>query len=571
MKKFLLGVLVGFLFTGLALVIFFFVVVRLRTRPPDIPRDALLVLAPQGEIPESPPAEIPLPFFERRSPLTVRETWEVLRKAAADRRIRGLLFMPAGLEIGWAKAQEIRRGLETFRKSGKPVYAFLRGPRTREYYIATAADRIYMSAEDYLDVKGLRAELTYVKQTLDKLGVQVQIVHAGKYKDAGDTFTRTSMTPETREMMDSILDSLYSHFVETLARARRKSAGEMRAIIDRGPFLADAALSDGLIDGLRYEDQVVEELKQRLKLQEVRRVSHRTYARISPESAGLKLGSRVALVVADGAIVRQDPGVIIGEQFVSPPEFNRILRRVREQNDIKAVIVRIDSPGGDAFASDEIWREMSLLSKKKPVVISMSDTAASGGYYMAMTGDPILAYPGTFTGSIGVFFGKANLRGLYEKIGVRKELLTRGRFADIDSDYTPLTPEAVAKLKQSIDQFYASFISRVAEARKRPQQQIDAVAQGRVWLGSQAAGNGLVDSLGGLDEAIARIKQKAGIPQGEAVRLIPYPRRRSIIEQLLSTGETTAAAPQLRGLVTRLAVMAGGGMQRLMPYTIEVR
>ncbi|HVX65238.1 MAG TPA: S49 family peptidase, partial [Bryobacteraceae bacterium] len=417
MKKFLLGVLIGFLFAGLGVVIVLFAAVRFGSRPPSIPGEAVLVYRLEGSVPESPQVEIPLPFFESRTAPTVRDHWETLRKAAGDARIRAVLFMPQGVDAGWGKLEEIRADLEAFRKSGKPVYAYLRAPRAREYYLASAADRIYMAPEDFLDLKGLRAELTYVKGTLDKLGVNIEIEHAGKYKDAGDMFTRKTPTPETLEVMNSVLDDLYGQLTGRLAAARRKTPEQMRAIIDQGPFVAKDALSAGLVDALEYQDQVYGDLRQRLKVKEVHRVALRDYLKVSPESLGVGTGRKIALVAAEGDIIRGDSDSPFGgEGFISSEGMTRLLRQVRNDASIRGVIVRIDSPGGDGFASDEIWREMGLLSKKKPVVISMSDLAASGGYYMAMTGDPVLAYPGTFTGSIGVFYGKADLHGLYDKI-----------------------------------------------------------------------------------------------------------------------------------------------------------
>ncbi len=573
MKKLLLGVLIGFLLAGLALVIFVLAAVRLGSRPPQIPSAGILVLTLEGEIPERPGLEIPLPFFENLSAPTVRDHWEALRKAAADSRIRAIVFMPQGLRTGWGKLEEIRDDLVAFRKSGKPVYAYLRDPGTREYYLATGCDRVYMTPEDELDLKGLRIELTYLKKTLDKIGIQVEVEHAGKYKDAPDMFTRTSMSPETREVMNSILDDAYDQLVGTLAASRRKTPGQMRATIDAGPFTAQQALAAGLIDGLLYQDQVFGELQRRLKLAGIHRVPVRNYMRVPPQSVGLETGRRIALVVAEGDIVRGEPGdTVSNEGFISAAEMSTLLRRVRDDGSIKGVIVRIDSPGGDSFASDEIWREMDLLSKKKPLVISMSDLAASGGYYMAMTGDPILAYPATITGSIGVFFGKVDLRGLYDKLGVQKDLLSRGRFADIDSDYTPLTDAARKKLRASIDAFYTSFVQRVAQARRRSYAQIEPVAEGRVWLGDQAKANGLVDELGGLDHAIEAVKQRAGIPRSEQVQLVSYPPRRSLFEQLFSRPDVTADLPLadfLRHLHARAWMR--GGIMRLMPYTIELK
>ena len=235
--------------------------------------------------------------------------------------------------------------------------------------------------------------------------------------------------------------------------------------------------------------------------------------------------------------------------------------------------MRIDSPGGDAVASDEIWREMNLLSKKKPVVISMSDTAASGGYYMAMTGDPIVAYPGTLTGSIGVVFGKPNLHGLYDKLGITKDMIVRGRFEDIDSDYSDLSPAELAKLKQGIDANYRDFVAKVAEARHRPFDQIEPLAQGRVWLGDQAKGNGLVDELGGIDRALDLVKQKAKIPASENVAIVMYPPRRSILDVLFGHAQESIVESRFRHLLKDWPpeLFTAGGLLRIMPYRLSAQ
>ncbi|MGH9593911.1 MAG: signal peptide peptidase SppA, partial [Bryobacteraceae bacterium] len=247
---------------------------------------------------------------------------------------------------------------------------------------------------------------------------------------------------------------------------------------------------------------------------------------------------------------------------------------------IKGVILRIDSPGGDGIASDDILHEMKVLSAKKPVLISMSDLAASGGYFIAMTGDPVLAYPNTLTGSIGVFFGKINLRGLYDKIGMKKELLLRGRFAGIDSEYAPLTQEQRDKLQREIQVFYKGFVERVADARKQPYEKVEPLAQGRVWLGAQAKQNGLIDEIGGLDRAVELIKQRANITASEQVTLVPYPPRRTLLDLLLNRSDDTAETQinsEIDAMVRKVAgrlplrALAQGGVLRLMPYTLEVK
>ena len=422
-------------------------------------------------------------------------------------------------------------------------------------------------------LKGLRAESYYFKKTLDKLGVQVEIEHAGKYKDFGDMFTRSDMSPETREVMNSMVDGIYGNLVDRTATARRKSPADVRAIIDRGPFTASRALAAGLVDELRFEDQAWGELQSRLRSGPPKKVSIADYIRSAQSQNSGR--SRVALLAATGDIVRGSPSSDgAGESELTSHGFDKLLNRVANDDGIKGAIVRIDSPGGEVTASDEIWRQMNLLSKKKPVVISMSDTAASGGYYMAMTGDPILAYPQTLTGSIGVVFGKPDLRGLYDKLGVSKEFVQRGRNAGIDSEYTPLSPDQRALLRDGVDENYRDFVSKVAAARRRTFEQIEPVSQGRVWLGSQALEHGLVDQLGGLDAALDLVKKRARIPAGESVRLEIFPQPESIFDLLIKRSSSEPALEaKLAAFFGRLPYHAWmrGGYLRVMPYSVQIQ
>jgi protease IV len=573
MKKFLIGILTGLILAVLTGLVFVFSALRLSERRPTVPDGATLILNLDDDIPEKQPVQIPLPFVGSSDTVTVLDAWHGLRSAATDGRIKAVIVETGRIGAGWGKVQELREGLAAFKRSGKPLVAVMRSPRSREYYLATAADRIYMSPEDLFDVKGLRAEVMYLKNALSKIGVAVEIEHRGKYKDAGDMFSETSMSPESREVLDSILDGVYSHMLTTYSQSRKKSVDEMRALIDLGPYTARQAAGKGLVDALRYEDQVFGELKDRLKQGELKRFSFQEYVRaIGGRDRTAK--KRIAFVVGEGAITRGEGTDAMGtdEGFTSGA-FIKMLRSVGSDNSISGVILRVDSPGGDAVASDEMLREVRLLSKKKPTVISFSDTAASGGYYIAMTGDPIVSYPNTVTGSVGVVYGKINLRSLYDKIGVNKEILVRGANAAIDSDYTPLTEQARAKLREGIDEIYHEFVSRVAEGRKKKWSEVEPLAQGRAWLGSQAKQNGLVDELGGLDKSIELLKKKVGLRPDERVELVPYPPKRSIFDQYLkSTSPDQNVESRLRKLLGfDYQVWMNGGLMRMMPYTISVQ
>ena len=543
MKKFLLGLVSGFVLAGLAAVILVFALMRAGDRRPAVPEGSLLVMRLEGEIPEQAPVTIPLPMFESQAQSTVADLWMMLRQAGKDEHVKAILLEPRGLGAGWAKLDELRAGLLQFKKSGKPVYAYLRNPSAREYYLATAADRIYFNPEDMLDLKGLRAELAFYKKTLDKAGVEMEVEHAGKYKNAADSYVRNEATPETREVIGAMLDQLFGHLVDSIAVARKLEPARVKALIDEGPFLDQAALSGKLIDGLLYEDQVRDELNKQIKgASALERLSYRDYLR-STAFAG-ESGNKIALVVGEGAITRSgsEAEPFSSEEGIRSGPFMRMLRQVRDDASIKAVILRVNSPGGDAIASDEILHEVKLLAKKKPLVISMSDVAASGGYYIAMTGDPVLAYPNTITGSIGVIYGKVNLKGLYDKLGVNTEIIMRGKNADLDTSSRPMSASARTKLREGIASTYQAFLERVAEGRKRKVGEIEPLAQGRVWMGAQAKGNGLVDQLGGLDQAIELLRKRANIGAAERIQLVPFPRKRTLFDQVFNSGGESVLA-----------------------------
>lgn len=587
MLKFLIGVLTGIVF-AIVLVVILIAAIALSVgkkgeKPVTVADNSVLVLRLDGEIPEKPPVDYSgIPFIQSKVPVTVENVWSSLRKAAVDPHIKAVLLEPDGPSIGWGKMQEIKADLDQFKKSGKPIYAYLKSPNLRDYYLVSGASKIYIEPESLLDLKGMRFELMYFKRTLDKVGVQVDVEHAGKYKDFGDMFTRTNASPETKEVLNSVIDGLYGNLLDVIAAGRGKTTDQIRETINSGPFLSVEAASNGLVDGVKFEDEVLPEMKTALKSGDLKRVQVKDYVRVATPAAILGK-QRIALVVGEGDISRGSPDSNNTDGGIEAIGFNKLLRQVQDDSSIKGVIVRVNSPGGEVAASDEIWRAMNVLSKKKPMVISMSDDAASGGYYMVMTGDPIVSYSGTLTGSIGVVFGKPNAHGLYDKLGVDKELISRGRFAEIDSDYLPLSPEGRAKLREGIDADYRAFVTKVADARKRTFNEIEPLAQGRVWLGGQAKQNGLVDELGGLDRAIELVKQKAKIAAGENITLVTYPAKRTLYELLFSDRSESILEAAI--LDTKLAAIPGlkeswknshvspwlrGGMMALRPFSIQI-
>jgi protease IV len=574
MRKFLLGVLVGVMVAVVGIIIIALVIARLAaSKQPTIAANSVLVLALEGDIPEVPPVDIPLPFIESQSVPTVRDVWASLRAAAKDNRIKAVVLQPRHLSVGWGKLQEFHEELAAFKTSGKPLYALLRGPGSREYYLASAADKIFLSPEDMLDVKGFLVEAMYFKNALDKLGINVQVDHIGRYKDAGDIFTKTGMSPETREVLNQVLDQLYGNFCSTVGQGRHKSADEVKALIDQGPFISSKAKTSGLIDEIGYEDQVYVDLKKRVGRGELNKTSIKAYFRAVPNR-----GDRIAMLVGEGEIQRGEPDNVFGNAgVISSGAFAKTIRRVRSDGSIKGVILRVNSPGGDASASDEILHELKLLSRVKPVVVSMSDLAASGGYFISVTGDPIVSYPNTITGSIGVLYLKPNVHDLYNKLGIQEDLLTRGKLADIDSESQPLSDAGRQKLHESIEATYISFVSKVAAARKKTYAQIDPLAQGRVWMGTQALQNGLVDQLGGLNRAIAMVRQRANLSATGETNLIMYPPRRSLLEVLTSSSTDAFADAVIERKVRNVLpglpshALIEGGVLRMLPYQFKIQ
>jgi protease IV len=554
MGKFLLGLLAGLL---LAAAVGWFAYAGFPLGGPRVRDGSILVLRLEGEVSErgaSGPVSLGGPSVSTGS---VYGLWRILGRAATDPRIRAVALLPESLSTGWAILAEIRSGLLKCKAAGKPIFAYLRQAGTREYYLATTAARIAMPPEDLLNVKGLRVELLFLRKGLDKLGIEPEIEHIGKYKDAADTLTRSSMTPETREVVESLLDARYRGLTTAISQARKKTEAQTRDLIDNGPFLSSQALQAGLIDALLFEDQFFEEAGRQAGLKDVRKIEAADYDRATSDASGV----RIALVLAEGDILRGEGNTWRSNEEIASAPFSRVLREVAGDSSIRGVILRVNSPGGDALASDEILRQARLLSKKKPTVISMSDLAASGGYSISLTGDPILAYPETLTGSIGVIYGKLNLRGLYDKLGVTKEILKRGRFADIDSDYEPLGEAGRKKLREGLESLYASFVKEVADARHKTSDEIDRVAQGRVWLGTQAKDLGLIDELGGMDRAVELVKQRARIAPSEKVRFLIYPKPKRLLDYAWDRAGWGAAT------------WTGGftGVLKRMPYEIEAR
>lgn len=551
------GVVLVLSLLGFAVVISaagFLLLYLLVSAEPAVPAHATLVLRPSGELYEVVPDDV-VQLVRLAGPrFTVRTYVEALRRATQDRRVAGLLLVPQGLGSPfWAKVQEIREAVLDFRAAGKPVVALLESPGEQEYYLATAADRIVLVPTATLDLKGLALYELFLRGALDKLGTYPDFLHIGEYKTAANVYTERTYTDAQREMSASLVADQFDQLVRAIAAGRGLAEREVRRLIDAGPFLAAEAREAGLVDALGYADELPSLAPELAAADRLDTVELRDYARVGDRTRRTRRGAAVALLYVAGTIVtgrsRHDPvnGPLAGADTLADH-----IRAIRERADVRAVVVRIDSPGGSAVASDLIWRALTRVktgSGARPVVVSMSDLAASGGYYVAMAGDVIVAQPGTLTGSIGVVAGKFVTGGTLDRLGVNLEATSAGQQAEIYSPDRAFTPAEREKILGAMQAFYDQFVEKAAEARHTTPETIAAAARGRVWTGRQAHEIGLVDELGGLTAALEVARRRARVAEDEEVQVIVYPPRRTLYEllsdQLLGPGghiEAPAAA-----------------------------
>ncbi|MFN2482169.1 MAG: signal peptide peptidase SppA, partial [Pyrinomonadaceae bacterium] len=526
---------------ALVLAAFFALIYSALNNEPDVKNNSVLVLKIGGSLPDYV-VEDPVNRFLGRDERSLSGLLLQLRKAKTDRRVGAVLLDIDMITSGWGKAEEVRGALADFRASGKPVYAFMEYGANKDYYVATACDRIYVAPIGELAIIGLAADVMSVRGSLDKLGIYPDFYQIGKYKSAPEEYTQKKMTDAHREALDSLLDDFFARYVSTVAAARRKSETDVRAAIDSAPLRASDAKQLGLIDDAKYRDEVEGDLKKRLGYKDddkLNLLSEGQYRRVTPESLKLNEGERVAIIYASGAIVSggSSGGGPFGEQMVGSDTVSKALRDAGDDKTVKAIVLRVDSPGGTSFASDIIWHAVVAAKQKKPVVVSMGDVAASGGYYVSVGASRIVAEPSTVTGSIGVFAGKPVMKGFYDWIGVNDEYVTRGKYAAMWRETEKFTDDERKKFEGMLNNFYWNdFLPKVAEGRKKDVKDVDSLAQGRVWTGTQARERGLVDEFGGLDRAVEVAKQLAGIPADKGVRRVVFPAPRTILDNLFGTG-----------------------------------
>lgn len=506
--------------------------------------------------------------------------WDVVRgldRAAADERIEALVLHIDGLDWGWGKLQEVRSALERFRAAGKPVYASLASGGDPEYFLASAADVVASPPTVTLRIDGLSLSALFQHGTLEKLGVSANFRRVGEYKSGVEPWTRSGFSNEARANYEAILDERWNQLLGTVAGSRGLDADSVRRLLDAGPFLASEALAAGLIDTLLYDAEV----DTLAASGGDRRRTSLDFRRYLARGDVHGRGPRIAVVSAEGTIApgrsRSAPG---GDDVLGAETLVGALRDLRRRSSVRAVVLRIDSPGGDAQASDDIWREVEKLSATRPVIVSMSDVAASGGYYVAAGATRIVAQPATLTGSIGIYGGKLNVRGLLDKLGFTVETLSRGRHAEMLSPYRDFTEEEGALYQRQLEDFYRGFLDRVAVSRRSTPEAIDSLARGRVWTGREAQAIGLVDTLGGFETAMSLARREAGLDPDEPVSIERWPSaERSFLQQLLESlldeDELEAvAAPALPRALARLAALAAippGRELAWLPVTLDVR
>ncbi len=570
----------------------------------------VLVLPIQGNIQER--AQEMVLFGEQ--PESLKKYVDILRKARLDNEVKTVVLRVGPNSLGMATGQELREAISELKKKNKNVIAIMEDNSQASYLVAAAANEVVMPPSNDLMLHGVSADSYFLKNLLAKVGVKVQIIHIGQYKSYGETYTQDDFTSPARQNIQEIVDGVYSQVTAMVAESRNMTPDKAEEVINAGPIGAEKAKELGLVDRIAYADEVLQGLeKKSFEIVKAEDYNSSTKTDTSSEVSLLSLLSlinksdssedstnkdlpRVAVLYAVGPITLGGSG---GSGFGSSTEIASQdmideLEKLKEDDKIKAVILRVNSPGGSAFASDLIWKKVEELKKKKPVIASMGDVAASGGYYISMGATKIIAQPGTVTGSIGVVGGKPNLKGLYEKLGVNKTTISKGKYAGLFSETTDFSSEEHKVIESMMKRTYDEFVNKAAQGRNRTYDQVHEVAQGRVWVGTDAKKVGLVDELGGMDRAIVETKALIGLTPDDKVRLISYPKEKSIVDMLQkafgasSTAVNVGDSPGLNLLLSALPVPEGltavlkqatsiskmfnkENVLTVMPFTLDLR
>lgn len=539
--------------------------------------NSVLVLSLDAQITEQ---EIDNPFegmFGNSVPnIGLLQLKQTIHNAKTDPKIKGIYLDVTYPMAGFSTIEEIRESLLDFRTEGKWVVAYADVMSEQAYYLATAADKVYLNPEGELEFNGLAIEMTFFKKMFEKLEIKPEIFRVGEFKSAVEPFMLEKMSPENRLQLTEMVNSIYDHVLTRISESRGVPTEKLEEISD-GMLARSAKLSVdyGLVDSLLYYDQVLDELRGRLSLKESAKVNFVKYKRYkkSYTTAPGSSENEVAVIVADGTIMPggADEGVIGSDTFTEE------IRKARENKKVKAIVIRVNSPGGSFQASDAMWREITLATEKKPVIASMSDYAASGGYYLAMGCDTIVAQPHTITGSIGIFSVLFDASGLMEnKLGITTDQVKTGEYGEMITISRPLTEAEKNVWQRRTEEIYETFTGKAAQGRNMPIDDLKKIASGRVWTGEQAQVRGLVDVLGGYDDAIRIAAEKAGIADNYKVKL--YPRVKTFYQQLMEGFEENAKTHALKEEMGQYYslyeqwqhVKRYNGVQARMPFEFQI-
>ncbi|MCH8303891.1 MAG: signal peptide peptidase SppA, partial [Candidatus Marinimicrobia bacterium] len=529
----------------------------------------------KGDIPDDPRRG----YFFSRGPRTTAEWVRLIEKARIDDSIGGIILNIGRFGGGTATASEIRNALLRFKEDGKRIIVYSELLTGKGLLLASVADMIMMNPSGYLYFTGLRASISYYKGLLDKIGVEVEFVRVGRYKSAVEPFSFDSMSYSFKEEIDAILDDYQNFYIDGISEGRNLSKDDTKALQDKGPFTASEALKSKLIDKIAYENEIDDIIKKKYGLKSIVKIKGRDYEKQKKLNRAWGAKKKIAIIHLSGSIV---PGESRGGGLLGARTASRIIKNAREDQSIKAIILRINSGGGTVLGSDIIWNEINRTKGKKPIIASFGDIAASGAYYLAMPADSILAEKTTLTGSIGIFMALPKVKKLYKKLGIRREVIKRGKHADILSDDRKWTEEERELLQRQLNELYQDFIDKVSEGRGMTSVEVDSVGMGRLWTGEDALANGLIDMIGGMREAenlslrmtglireevefisfgtSGRSKISIGVLLKESVKDKFYANNQlleSIIEEIDLYGEL-------------LMLMKDGGLMLMVPYELEV-
>ncbi len=579
-KTFFASLLALIIFSILAVFLFFgFLATIASPEKPVIGQKAVLVLDLSSHFKEQSHDDPVGSVFsgEDNDLPTLFDAVQIIHHAISDSSVQGIYILCGNNTNGFAASEELRKAVAAFKASKKFVIAYGEAITQKGYYVGSVADKLYCHPQGGVDWSGFSADLLFLKGTLDKLEIQPQIFYAGKFKSATEPFRETKMTDANRLQTSVWLGGLYNHFLQVTSASRKIDTATLRALAVNGSIQTpNDALNNKLVDGLKYDDEVKSELLEELDLRETAGINFVTLGSYAKTGGWRKHnGGRIAVVFADGDIVGGSDDV----EQVGSDAFRAILRKARLDDDIKAVVLRVNSPGGSSLASDVIWREVALTRKEKPVVVSMGDVAASGGYYIACNADSVFANANTITGSIGVFSILPNFESFFKnKLGITFDRVKTGPYADMGNPERPLTEPEKRFFQAAVDSIYQTFMSRVADGRKKNIGYVDSIAQGRVWTGADALTIGLVDKIGTLQDAVDCAARMADLDE---YRIREYPEKKSFFDQLLNNYKKTIKKDLIKEEIgeeqmtllkqyRQVKQMIGTPQSRL-PFTVEVR